>query len=297
MSASTPSSELSLPPSVTRADGSGGLPCVRVATPLGTGEVYLQGATVTAWTPAGADPVLFLSEHSRYEPGVAIRGGVPLCAPWFGPGRNKDRSPSHGFFRINPWELTQARDDDGTVTLTFTLDGSVAPEDYPRDFTATYVVTFGRDLGLALTIQAGGHDLDVEEALHSYFRVSDIAEVTIDGLDGSRYADKAPGGRAVNAQSGRVSFSRETDRVYAHEGTATIVDPGAGRTITVTKEGSGSTVVWNPWTAKAAALPDLGDDEWRQMVCVETANALRAALTVAAGTAHTMRGHIAVERL
>lgn len=287
-------STLPLPPAITLADGAGGLPCVRVATPRCTGEVYLLGATVTDWTPAGAEPVLFLSQRSRFATGTAIRGGAPLCAPWFGPGRSKDKTPAHGFFRITPWELTDAADDDGTVTLSFRLDPAVAQE---HDLTATYVVTFGAELDLALTVGAGTADLDLEEAIHTYFRVSDIASVTIDGLDGSRYVDKAPGGRAVNAQAGSVSFLRETDRVYAHEGTATILDPGAGRAISVSKEGSGSTVVWNPWQTKAAGIEDLGDEQWRQMVCVESANALRAALTVPAGQTHTLRQHIALQRL
>lgn len=289
MSAST----VSLPPTVTMADGNGGLPCVRVATPRCTGEVYLLGATLTEWTPAGAEPVIFVSSRSPFAAGTAIRGGAPLCAPWFGPGRAKDKSPAHGFFRITPWELTDARDDDGTVALTFALDGAKAQGADPADLTATYVVTLGDELDLALTVRAGAADLDLEEAIHTYFRVSDVAQVKIDGLDGSRYVDKAPGGRAVNAQSGQVSFLRETDRVYAHEGTVTLIDPGAGRIVTVSKEGSGSTVLWNPWQAKGEALEDLGE-QWRQMVCVESANALRAALTVPAGTEHTLRQHVTV---
>lgn len=292
-------SALSLPPSVTQTDGHGGLPCVTVVTSRCTGTVYLDGATVTEWTPAGGEPVVFVSAQSRWEAGVPIRGGVPICAPWFGPGRTNDKSPAHGFFRVSRWELVDARDDDGTVALTFALGGageavSPAQGDYPTDFTARYVVTFGDELDMALTVQAGATDLDLEEALHTYFRVADIAAVTIDGLDGSRYVDKAPGGRAVNAQSGPVRFMRETDRVYASTDTVVVTDPGAGRTITVSKEGSGSTVVWNPWQAKAAAMDDFADDEWRGMLCVESANALRASLTVPAGEAHTLRQHVAV---
>jgi len=285
---------VSLPPSVTVADGSGGLPCVRVATPLCTGEVYLLGATVTQWAPAGADPVLFLSQRSRFEAGVPIRGGAPLCAPWFGAGRSKDKTPAHGYFRTSPWTLTSAADAGGTVTLTFTLGPGAAPDGEDGSVSATYVVTMGSELDLALTVRAGSADLDMEEAIHTYFRVSDISQVKLDGLDGSRYVDKAPGGRAVNAQSGQVALMRETDRVYAHEGTTTILDPGAGRTITVTKEGSASTVVWNPWESKAAGIADLGDGEWREMVCVETANALRSAVVVPAGQSHLMRQHVTV---
>lgn len=287
-------SAISLPPSVTIADGNGGLPVVRVATARCSGEVFLDGATVTGWTPTGADPVLFLSGRSHFVAGEPIRGGVPLCGPWFGKGRGNDRTPMHGFFRITRWTLVEAHDEAGTVTLTFNLDGDAAGEAGFPGLAASYTVTFGDELDLALTVRAGQEEIELEEALHTYFRVGDVTRVSIEGLDGARYVDKAPGGRAVNAQSGPVTFLRETDRVYAYDGEATIVDPESGRRIVVAKEGSASTILWNPWEAKAAGLDDMDDAEWKHMVCVESGNVLRQPLTLAAGQAHTLRQHVRV---
>lgn len=289
----------SLPAGVTLAEGKGGLPVLRIETAAAAGEIYLLGAHVLSWAPTGAEPVLWASERSVFEPGAAIRGGVPVCAPWFGPGKSGDLQPAHGWFRINDWELAGAdAAEDGTVSLTFTLDGAEAdvPEGHPTGIRAQYTVVMGRTLDLTLAITSD-EEFELEEALHTYLTVSDVKQVTVEGLDGVRYVDKAPGGRTVNAQQGALTFTRETDRVYATDGDSAVVDPGMNRRITLTKEGSASTVVWNPWTDKAAAMPDFGDDEWTGMVCLETANALAQAVTLPAGGSHTMRAVYGVEPL
>lgn len=286
-----------LPSGVTLTEGNGGLPVLRVQTPVATGEVYLQGATVTSWTPTGAPPVLWTSARSRYERGVAIRGGIPVCAPWFGPGRHNDKEPAHGWFRVADWILAEATTAGDEVTLRFTLDGANAPvpDGEPSDVRGEYTVTFGSALTTSLTVTAGADGLDLEAALHAYLGVSDVREVIVEGLAGTRYVDKAPGGRAVNAQSGDLTFTRETDRVYAHDGSAAVVDPGLGRRVMLTKEGSASTVVWNPWTEKAASMPDFGDDEWTSMMCLETANALAGHVTLGGGESHTMTATLSLE--
>lgn len=285
-----------LPDGLTRHDGDA--PSLVVDTPAGRGEIHLDGACVTRWAPAGADEVLFLSERSRYGEGVAIRGGVPLCAPWFATGRTKDRSPRHGFFRTVRWSLTEARRDDDDVTVVLELPPLTRIADVPgvtgvpADLTATYTVTMGAQLRMALTITSPSEPFELEEALHTYLRVSDVTTVRLEGLDGARYADRAPGGRAVNAQSGDVTLLRETDRVYASSETVTVVD--GDRRLVVAKAGSNSTVVWNPWERKAAELEDLGDEEWRTMLCVETANALAGRVSLDAGESHTMTATISV---
>ncbi|WP_454085510.1 D-hexose-6-phosphate mutarotase [Georgenia sp. Marseille-Q6866] len=296
---------IALPDSVTAAEGEGGLPILRVATALATGEVYLHGAHVTAWTPAGADPVLWVSNASRFVPGEAIRGGVPICFPWFGAGREPGLAPPpHGFARLAPWRLVAAEEDDGgAVTLTLELTdadaaGVPAAQAWPHAFTATYAVTFGRELTLALTVENTGEgEISYEEALHTYLAVADARTTTVQGLDGATYLDKAPGGGPDHVtQRGDVTFTAETDRVYDSTGTAVVVDESAGRRIGIEKEGSANTVVWNPWVDKAAAMPDYGDDEWPSMVCVETANALAAAISLAPGERHTMTARYAVTR-
>ncbi|GAB49357.1 D-hexose-6-phosphate mutarotase [Mobilicoccus pelagius] len=286
-----------LPDGLSRLDGEA--PRLVVDTPAGRGEIHLDGATVTRWAPAGADEVLWVSTHSRHGEGVAIRGGVPICAPWFGTGRAKNRSPQHGFFRTVRWALTEARRDGDDVTVVLSLPplSEIADvpgvADVPADLTATYTVTMGAQLRMTLTIASPTEPLEIEEALHTYFRVSDVETIHLEGLDGARYADKAPGGRAVNAQSGDVTFRRETDRVYASTETVTLVD--GDRRVVVAKAGSNNTVVWNPWERKAAEMGDFGDDEWHGMVCVETANALAGRIALGAGESHTMTATISVQ--
>lgn len=288
-----------LPPSVTLTDGEGGLPVLRVATPLASGEVYLHGAHVTSWQPSGADPVIWMSSAAQFRPGTAIRGGVPICFPWFGPGRT-GLSPAHGFARTAPWRLTGASDDAGAVTLTFALThddvaGVPGVQHWPFRFEATYAVTFGEELVLALTVHnAGTESFSFEEALHTYLAVTDVTTATVVGLDGARYLDKAAGGGPEPVvQDGPVTFAGETDRVYLTGVPLTLHDPGS-RTITITPADGADTVVWNPWVDKAAAMADFGDEEWPTMVCVETANALDDAVTLAPGASHTMRVSYAV---
>ncbi|MPV35751.1 D-hexose-6-phosphate mutarotase [Georgenia subflava] len=288
-----------LPSTVTLVDGEGGLSRLDVSTPVATAEVYLHGAHLTAWTPAGQDPVIWMSSKSTFAPGKAIRGGVPICFPWFGAGREPGMSPAHGFGRLAGWTLVGADDDAGVVTLTLRLTdadvtGVPGAQVWPHPFEATYSITLGSELGLALSVRNTGTDeYSFEEALHTYLHVKDVTGVTVEGLDGARYVDKVSGAES-RTQDGPVVFAGETDRVYHSTGTATVVDPGSARTITVAKSSSANTVVWNPWTAKAAAMPDYDDAEWPTMVCVETANALDDAVTLAAGETHTMTARYAV---
>lgn len=287
-----------LPTGVDLGEGEGGLPVVRVQTDAARAQIYLQGAHVASWQPAGEQEVLWLSPTSSYAVGSAIRGGIPLCGPWFGPGRAKDKPQAHGWFRTAPWTLGDAATEGADIVLRFTLSGADAqvPDGEPSDISADYIVRVGRQLTLELTVTAGADGLDLEEALHTYVAVSDVAAVRIEGLAGTRYADKAPGGRAVNAQSGDLTLTRQTDRVYAHEGQAVVVDPGLGRRLVADKAGSGSTVVWNPWEAKAAEMADVGS-AWSDFVCVEAGNALNQYVRLDPGASHTVSVTYSVEPL
>ncbi len=287
-----------LPAGITSGVGEGGLPVLDVRTEAAQARIYLQGAHVASWRPAGQEEVLWLSPTSAYAPGKAIRGGIPLCAPWFGPGRAKDKAQAHGWFRAAPWQLVDAGSGDGDAIVRFALNGEDAPvpEGEPSDVSAEYVVRVGPQLRVDLTVTAGADGLDLEEALHAYFTVSDVADVRIEGLAGSRYVDKTPGGRAVNAQSGDLALSRHTDRVYAHDGRTVVVDPAMGRRINVDKAGSGSTVVWNPWESNAAGMADVGS-AWRGFVCVEAANALDQYVRLEPGASHTISATYSVGAL
>lgn len=289
-----------LPDSVTLAEGEGGLPVLRVAAASATGEIYLNGGHVTAWTPAGHDPVLWMSGSSNFTEGQAIRGGIPICFPWFGPAPEPGL-PAHGFARLAQWRLREVQEDDGAVTVALELtDADVtalpAAASWPHAFTATLTVTIGTELTVALEVHNTGRDeLSYEAALHSYLAVSDVRAATVQGLDGAGYLDKAPSAPAARAvQDGDVTFTGETDRVYDSTATAVVLDQG--RSIGISKDGSAHTVVWNPWVDKAAAMADFGDAEWPATVCVETANVLDAAIALAPGQRHVMTAHYTVTR-
>ena len=291
---------VSLPPGVSLRPGRGGLDCLSVHTEACTGEIYLHGAHVTGWQPRDSEPVVWLSGHSAFEPGKPIRGGIPICFPWFGPHPSDSSRPPHGFARLAAWTLDQVgRDADGAVGVTLSLrtDGG-APQAWPHRCRLTYTATFGRHLALELAIRnLGDAPCPVQEALHTYFAVGDIREVAVEGLAGATYVDKLRGGERFVQEQAPIRFAGETDRVYLDTAaTTTIVDAARQRRIVVEKQGSRTTVVWNPWMAKARTMPDFGDDEWPAMVCVETANALDDALDLAPGGDHRLRAVIRVER-
>jgi D-hexose-6-phosphate mutarotase len=283
-------------PAPVRVSGTG-LPCVEVQTPRATSQVYFHGAQVTQWTPASQrEPVLWMSEHSAFHRNKAIRGGVPICFPWFGAHGASSAAPAHGFARLVDWMLVEASEDDGVVTLAFYLRGKGFAH-WPHSFRAHQRITIGDTLTMALEIENSSHaPIEFEEALHSYFAVGDITRVAVEGLEDTQYLDKVQGMAPRTQGHEPIRFSGETDRVFVRsEGACRVVDPELSRTIVVEKSGSQSTVVWNPGADRARSLPDFGDDEWRKMVCVETANVRDAAVRLDPGARHTMTATIRVE--
>ncbi|MBC7551580.1 MAG: D-hexose-6-phosphate mutarotase [Cellulomonas sp.] len=291
---------LSLPPSVQVGPGEGGHPVVRVTGRAGSAEIYLHGAHVTAWAPAGADPVLWMSGSSRFVADAPLRGGVPICFPWFGAHDTDPAAPAHGFARLVDWELAAAREVGDDVVLTFRLTDTPQTRSsaWPHRFEARYTVTVGARLTLVLEVtnlEAG--DVTFEEALHTYLRVGDITAVQVQGLEHAPFLDRLGGPDPVPGEASPVRFTGETDRIYlGTRATASMVDAGTTpRSVTIAKDGSDATVVWNPWAAKAAVMADFGDDEWTAMVCVETCNIRDAAVRLAPGRCHTMTA-VLIER-
>ncbi len=266
--------------------GRGGLPCVVVTTPSGHAEIYVQGAHVTAWAPSGQPPVIWTSDRSRFEPGVPIRGGVPVCFPWFGPDPSGE-GPLHGPVRVRPWDFAGWTADGDDAVLTFELE-SGGTDGLPP-VALRYTVTVGATLTLALRVEnTGPAPLRFEEALHTYLAVDDIREATILGLGDLDRLDRLSGRRARTPGGVQMHVVAETDHLYSRPGSVTVLDWTGQRSVRVTPRGSANAVVWNPWAGKSAALPDLGDDDWSRMLCVETCNVAEAAVVLAAGTTHTM---------
>jgi glucose-6-phosphate 1-epimerase len=286
-------------PGVVRFEaGAGGLTRAVVTTALAEAEVYLHGAHVTRYRPAGEREVLWMSAASLFREDKAIRGGVPICFPWFGPKAGDPSAAMHGFARLKEWRVESVvQPGDGTVELILELDADQQTRTaWPHVFAARYHVRVGRVLELVLRVRNDGTEsFTFEEALHSYFTVGDARRISISGLEGTTYIDKVDQMKHKAQGDAAVSIERETDRVYTKTRTTCVIDdPVLGRRINVAKEGSDATVVWNPWIDKAKAMADFGDDEWPGMVCVETCNVGDQRVTVQPGETHEMRAAIGV---
>jgi len=280
-------------------EGNGGLPKVGVSSAGTAGEMYLLGAEVTAWKPRGAEHVLFVSAASKWADGRAIRGGVPICFPWFGNKADDPKAPAHGFVRAKAWEIESiVRAGDAVTVSLFTGSDEGTKKMWPADFRLVHRATFGAELSLELEMtNTGAVPLRFEEALHTYFRIGDIGRARMRGLDGIHYLDKTDGNRE-KTQHGDVEIAAETDRVYLDTPHAVeLEDAALRRRIRVSKENSLATVVWNPWAEKAKAMSDFGDEEWKQMVCIETCNVAKHAVTLGPGERHRMKAIVKVEGL
>ncbi|MFP1875816.1 D-hexose-6-phosphate mutarotase [Lonsdalea quercina] len=241
------------------------LPIVVIDHPQLKAAVALQGAHLIAWQPTGAAPVIWLSDNTLFKEGKAIRGGIPVCFPWFGPVAE----PSHGFARIMPWAFSSHIDDADGVTLTLTLRDN-------EETRAIWPQAFKVDARFALTKTSCDVELEFEgeysmtSALHSYFNIGDISRVHVSGL-GERFIDKVdpenPG-----FQQGDLSFPNRTDRVYTKpKATSVIHDPVLERTIEVHHHDHSDVVAWNPGEQLSKTMSDITDEGYKTFVCVETA--------------------------
>ncbi len=278
----------------------GGLTVAVVTNGLATATIALQGAHVMTWAPRGHRPVIWLSRAATLAPGKSIRGGAPVCWPWFGPHQTEPKFPGHGYARTVPWEVidTQMRPG-GATRLTFRLVESEATRvQWPHATPVELHVTVGRTLECELVTRNDGQaPVTIGDALHTYFEVSDVRQVAIHGLGGLPYIDKVDGGERKQ-QIGPVTIASEVDRVYLDSTADCLIDdPRWRRRIRVSKRGSRSTVVWNPWVDKAAKMGDLGADGYLRMVCVESTNAADDVVTIAPGGNHSLWVRYAVEKL
>ena len=271
-----------------------GGPVLRLEAAGGIALIALQGGQVIGWTPKGHAPVIWMSPTERLanppEKPKPVRGGTPVCWPWFAAHPSDAAKPAHGFVRTRQWTVDRAERSASGVRVTLataTTDADKAL--WPNEAALELIVTLGDDLTLALaTHNTGISAFALTQALHTYFAVSDISNVLVEGFDRQTYLDKLDSG-VRKQQTGPIAFAAEVDRIYdAHQGMATVIDRGLNRRIEITKSGSHSTVVWNPWIEKCKRLGDMGPDGYRTMVCVETCNAGDDVVTLAAGASHTM---------
>ncbi|MCU1446145.1 tagaturonate reductase [Cryobacterium sp.] len=283
---------LVLPAGIRLVTAQGGLPALEVAIESATALVYLHGAHVAQWIPAGQKPVLWMSENSAFSPTAALRGGIPICFPWFGPNPTDASAPNHGWARISPWTLTAATLVGGDAHLTFELAGTHSdPAGTAQPVALQYTVSIGAALALALTVlNDGDAAVTVEAAFHTYFAVGDARTAHIRGLADLPYLDRTLTPPATASSALPVAIiGAEIDRIYPMPRVVTIDDTQNGRSIQVGHTDAAQTVVWNPGIVKAAAMGDYGDDEWTETVCVEACNVRDQAMVLAPAASHRMR--------
>jgi glucose-6-phosphate 1-epimerase len=289
--------------------GPAGTPVLDVKTDQCEARVSAYGAQVATWAPVTAGdvvarPGLFCSPRAAWGSGKAIRGGVPVCFPWFGPRAGDPQpggrpSPAHGFARTRPWFVERVEQaDNGRVDVTFLLvsdDDTLAV--WPHAFEARLTASLGTSLSVTLEVKnVDDAAFDYEVALHTYLTVADVAQIELHGLEGTRFFDKVDGGKEKHHGREPLRFAGETDAVFVGtKQSVVVVDKGLSRSIRVDKTGSNATVVWNPWLVKATAMTDLGGDAWRSFVCVEAANVRPAAVTLSPGATHAIGTRVTVQ--
>ena len=282
---------------VTFLDGQGELPMLEISTPWSTAEIYLLGAHVTQFKKKDEPPLLFLGQCSRFAEGHPIRGGIPVVFPWFGP---REGLGQHGFARVTTWEIKEVIPaPDGSVSVRFRLPGCPETTAF-SPFTADYVVTVNQSLTLQLIItnEAKDAEFTFENCLHTYFEVADVTAISIHGLKGAAYLDKVASFMEKTETSDALRIASEVDRIYLNiTGTVEILDPRIGRRIRVEKQGSASTVLWNPWIAKSRQMPDFGDEEYEHMICVESGNVASNSISLPPGGSSTLTVKLSSETL
>jgi glucose-6-phosphate 1-epimerase len=280
-------------PGVVRFErGAGGLARAVAAVRGATAHVYLHGAHVTHYQPPSSPPLLFTSPRSAFGPGRAIRGGVPVIFPWFGPNPDDPHAAEHGFARVLEWEVESVGLEQDGVAIALSLAPSAATRAaWPHAFLLRYRVTVGpAALEMALSVENRSAALfSFQEALHTYVHVGDAEAARVRGLEGTTYLDKADGMTRKRQGQEPVRVRGLTDRVYLDTGGSCVIDdPVLRRSVRIDKRGSRTTVLWNPGQEKASTMADLGPEAWRSMLCVETANAADNAVRLAPGERHEM---------
>ena len=278
-----------IPGRVFFTDGNNDLPKVVIKTAWSAAELYLHGAHITHFQKNGEPPLLWMSQLSRFEALAPIRGGIPVIFPWFGP---REDMPSHGFARTQNWELREiTQQPNSTVSLRLRLPDCAEASLLPS-FTADLWVTVGQTLSVELAVANTSQtdDFTFENCFHTYFKVGAIDAVTTTGLQGTDYIDQCAKFARKTDDAKSIHISQETDRIYLDTTTAVeLSDTNLGRRIRIEKSGSRSTVVWNPWSAKAQRMSDFGGDEYLEMICIESGNINDNSITLPPGNMASLK--------
>lgn len=280
--------------------GKGDMPVIEINNDFAQASIALQGAHILSFQPKGEDELIWMSEDATFAVGKSLRGGVPICWPWFGPHASDSKLPGHGPARTVNWQpvaSTMLADGSTSVRLEMQQNEQVKTV-CGQALQAQLHIVVGKTLKISLeTKNLGDTSFTLGQALHTYFNISDVRKVYVEGLEGCEYLDKVDGFSSKH-QEGSVTISQETDRVYVNTGNQMrIVDAGMNRTIVIRNQGSASAIVWNPWLETAKKMGDLGQDGYLHMLCVETANAADDVVELAAGASYVMATEYSIEKI
>lgn len=252
-------------------------------------DICLYGAHVTSFRPHNTMEMLWVSPQSSFREGSPIRGGIPVCFPWFGQHKTDPAKPQHGFGRLMYWDVAEtASQPNGETMIRLQLCSNENTKAlWPHDFQAELSVIVGRNLMIALKVtNTSSGPLDYGCALHSYFTVSSADNIIIEGLQNTRYHDQLQADDFVQDTFELTITKAETRHYYNTEVPVVINDPFFRRRIKVAKSGSNVTTVWNPGEEACTKIPDLPDDAWHAFVCVETVNAFADIIHLEPGEVH-----------
>jgi len=272
--------------------GKGDLTVVEIKNNQASAVISMQGAHILSWVPEGEEDVIWVSDDAKFEAGKSVRGGVPICWPWFGAHESEASYPAHGFARTVNWQVSNTQElATGETQITFMFDTDKLAEPmqkmWPAATTAEYIITIGKNLSLELITHNRSHQaITIGQALHTYFSVHDVSHVSVTGLENKTYLDKTDSFKQKQ-QTDPVTIKEEVDRVYLQTAEEVIIDDQQ-RAISIGKQGSESTVVWNPWEEVANKMGDLGKEGYLKMLCVESANAAEDVRTIEANESHRL---------
>ncbi|MFK5915149.1 MAG: D-hexose-6-phosphate mutarotase [Woeseiaceae bacterium] len=272
--------------------GEGDIPVVEIENKFASGIISLQGAHVLSWKPKNEDEVIWLSEDATFALAKSVRGGIPICWPWFGAHESEASFPAHGFARTVLWQVANTVVlPSGETQITFRLTTNELDNNihamWPQDTVAEYRLTIGKTLTIELTtINNSDESITIGQALHTYFKIDDIGNTSVSGLEDKTYLDKTENFNS-KVQKGAITIDSEVDRVYLDTADDVVIND-AKRKISIQKQGSKSTIVWNPWIEVANKMGDLGNEGYRKMLCVESANAADDVVNIKAGERYTL---------
>ena len=280
--------------------GSGGLPFILISNRSASALISIYAGQVLSFQPVGEDEnILFLSQKSFYDVGKAIRGGIPVCWPWFGADPSGLQRPNHGFVRNRLWTVLGAKAvTDFETKIKLGLIGTDRTEVlWQHAFALELVISVGKSLTLELITRNTGNEVfSITQAFHTYFQVSNIKRVNVLGLENTQYLDKLDEG-ALKAQIGSVTVSEEVDRIYTDVKNELIIDDSDfDRRIRISSYGSNNAVVWNPWKETSTKIADLEDDDYKSFLCVEAGNVATGAVQIPAGEEYTLQTNIQIIR-